>query len=596
MGPLTTFGVGGPARYFAEVRDEAELVEAVSWARERGLRVLPFGGGSNLLVGDRGFDGLAVRLGIGGEMGLREGAGWAEYDVPAGRDWDGFVSEVCRAGLSGVECLAGIPGMTGGTPIQNVGAYGQEVSETIVSVRAFDLRVGEFVEMGAAVCGFQYRGSVFNRAERGRYLVTRVRFRFHRGRVPELGYADLRRWFGEGARPSPTEVSEAVREIRAGKGMVVRAGDPDSRSAGSFFKNPVVGGAVLEKVVAETGVGAVPHWPGGEEGTVKLSAAWLVERAGFGKGFRMGGAGGLDAALAGADELERAGDGGGGVCVAGCDPSGGGAEVWGLAGAGAGRGGECGGAGLGFCSCVCSEALEEAGSVLGEDLCGGALGGDAAVGEAEDFGVEEEGFGDVVGYGEDGDAEAAGEMWELGEEVVAEVEVEAGERLVEQEEKCGGGDGGEEGPGDGDALFFSAAEVCGAVAEVGGELKEVEDLGEESFGVLWWGSVRDAVEEVFADGQVGEEVRGLAGAADGAEVGWGTEVSAGVDEGVEVSADLDLGVVGPEVAGEDAEDGAFAAAGGAEENGPGGGEGGVDVEGECALLVLEGEAEMGWPG
>ncbi len=291
LGPLTTFGVGGAARYFAEVWGEAELVEAVSWARERGLRVLPFGGGSNLLVGDRGFDGLAVRLGIGGEMGLREGAGWVEYDVPAGRDWDGFVSEVCRAGLSGVECLAGIPGMTGGTPIQNVGAYGQEVSETIVSVRAFDLQVGEFVEMGAAECGFQYRGSVFNRAERGRYLVTRVRFRFDRGRVPELGYADLRRWFGEGARPSPTEVSEAVREIRAGKGMVVRAGDPDSRSAGSFFKNPVVGGAVLERLAGETGVGAVPHWPGGEEGMVKLSAAWLVERAGFGKGFRMGGAG-----------------------------------------------------------------------------------------------------------------------------------------------------------------------------------------------------------------------------------------------------------------------------------------------------------------
>ncbi len=232
---------------------------------------------------------------------------------------------------------------------------------------------------------------------------------------------------------------------------------------------------------------------------------------------------------------------------------------------------------------------------MGEDLSGGALGGDAAVGEAEDFGVEEEGFGDVVGDGQDGDAEAAGEVWEVGEEVVAEVEVEAGERLVEQEEQGGGGDGGEERPGDGDALFFSAAEVCGPVAEAGGELKEVEDLGEESFGVLRWGSVRDSVEEVFADGQVGEEVRGLAGAADGAQVGWGTEVSAGVDEGVEVWADFDVGVVGLEVAGKDAEDGTFAAAGGAEEDGPGGGERGVDVEGERALLVLEGEAEMRWP-
>ncbi len=235
------------------------------------------------------------------------------------------------------------------------------------------------------------------------------------------------------------------------------------------------------------------------------------------------------------------------------------------------------------------EGLEEAFAVLGEDLSGGALGGDAAVGEAEDFGVEEEGFGDVVGDGEDGDFEAAGEVWEVVEEVVAEVEVEAGEGFVEQEEGGGAGDGGEEGSGDGDALSFSAGEVLGELGEGGGEVEEGEDFGEE---VVLRVPGGDAVEQVVADGHVGKEDGGLAGGADGTEVGWGFVREVRVDEGLEVGADLDVGVVGLEVAGEDAEDGAFAAAGGSEEDGPGRGEGGSDVEVEGSLAVLEREAEV----
>jgi UDP-N-acetylmuramate dehydrogenase len=294
----TTFGIGGAARYFAEARSEADVAEAVGWADGRGVPLFLLGGGSNLLVPDEGFDGLVVHMGIGGF----EADGAGGFDVGAGESWDGFVARAIAEDCAGIECLAGIPGSVGGTPVQNVGAYGQEVSETIVSVRALDRKRVEFVSIANRDCGFRYRESVFNTTERGRYLVTRVRFGLRPGGAPTLRYADLQRRFagscseglnaedaeekrqgrgGRQVRPTLAEVADAVREIRLGKGMLIVPGDADCRSAGSFFKNPIVSVGALARIPG------VPQWAAGE-GRVKLPAAWLLEQAGFVKGYGSG--------------------------------------------------------------------------------------------------------------------------------------------------------------------------------------------------------------------------------------------------------------------------------------------------------------------
>jgi UDP-N-acetylmuramate dehydrogenase len=280
---------------------EDDVVAAVAWAREHGVRLFVLGGGSNLLVRDAGFDGLVMRIAIRGIESCGEGC----LSVGAGESWDGFVDYAMGLRLAGVECLAGIPGSVGGTPVQNVGAYGQEVAETIESVRAFDFSAGMFVELGKAECRFRYRESLFNTDEPGRYIVTRVRFRLRVEGEPTLRYAELRERFGLGeildpthvaksramnGAPSLAEVASAVREIRRKKGMLLVEGDADCRSAGSFFKNPVVGVEMLGRVAAAAGVVEVPHWPAGA-GRVKVPAAWLLERAGFVKGYGEGAAG-----------------------------------------------------------------------------------------------------------------------------------------------------------------------------------------------------------------------------------------------------------------------------------------------------------------
>lgn len=275
LAEYTTFGIGGAARYFAEATVEADVTEAVSWAKGREVPLFVLGGGSNLLVPDEGIDGLVLLMGI---RGIRRAGG--KFDVGGGESWDGLVSLTVAAGCAGMECLAGIPGSVGGTPVQNVGAYGQEVAETIVSVRAFDRDAGEFVELSNAQCKFRYRESVFNTSARGRFIVTQVRFELLEGGAPRVAYADLQRRFRD-VSPTLAEVAEAVREIRLGKGMLIVPGDPDCRSAGSFFKNPIV------PVESLGGIPEVPHWPAGE-GRVKLPAAWLLEQAGFVKGYGSG--------------------------------------------------------------------------------------------------------------------------------------------------------------------------------------------------------------------------------------------------------------------------------------------------------------------
>ena len=300
LAPYTTFRIGGPARYFCKVTSEAELLEAVHFGLERGFPIFALGGGSNLLIADQGFNGLVLQIAIDNAIHIdgvyKDGEPTATpllYRVPAGLEWDEFVLRTVEAGLSGIECLAGIPGLVGGSPIQNIGAYGQEVADTIHSVRALDRESLTFVELSKADCRFAYRSSIFNSTYRNRYIVVEVTFRFDLDAVPNLTYADLQTYFAGSAKPpKPIEVYHAVRGIRDRKGMLIVEGEQDCRSAGSFFKNPVVPSAALEPIAAALDLdsAAVPHWPAGE-GKVKLPAAWLLERAGFHKGYRLGRAG-----------------------------------------------------------------------------------------------------------------------------------------------------------------------------------------------------------------------------------------------------------------------------------------------------------------
>jgi UDP-N-acetylmuramate dehydrogenase len=281
----TTFGVGGAARYFVEARSKDDVVRAVGWAEERGLPLFVLGGGSNLLVPDEGYTGLVLQIGI---LGVLQDKSWSpHFFVGAGVSWDSFVDEAIGANCAGIECLAGIPGSVGGTPVQNVGAYGQEVSETIGAVEVFDRKLSAFRWMENSECQFRYRESVFNTTERGRYIVTGVTFDLHYGK-PTLRYTELAERF-RWKRASLKKVASAVREIRRGKGMVIDPSDSDSRSAGSFFKNPILLETMISGIAEVAGVkeSAVPQWAIGP-GKVKLPAAWLLEKAGFVKGYGSG--------------------------------------------------------------------------------------------------------------------------------------------------------------------------------------------------------------------------------------------------------------------------------------------------------------------
>jgi UDP-N-acetylmuramate dehydrogenase len=289
LAPYTTFQIGGPALWFAEATSEADIVAGVGFAGERHLPLFVLGGGSNLLVSDAGFPGLVLRVGLRGIENKAE-----VVRAAAGEDWDGVVAFAVEQGLAGMECLSGIPGTAGGTPVQNVGAYGQEVSQTIASVRAFDRKIARFVDLPAAECGFSYRRSIFNSTERDRYIVSRVDYALRRDAPANFAYADLKKYFaGRGiASPTLAEVREAVRFVRAQKGMLIVPGEADCRSAGSFFKNPIVPVSVLDSLAEGLGVdkAAIPAYPA-QAGEVKLSAGWLIERAGFAKGYALGRAG-----------------------------------------------------------------------------------------------------------------------------------------------------------------------------------------------------------------------------------------------------------------------------------------------------------------
>jgi UDP-N-acetylmuramate dehydrogenase len=288
LAPLTTFRLGGPARFFVEAKSRDDVQQAVKFAQSRDLPLFVLGGGSNLVVADSGWPGLVVKIAITGiERHPTEQDGKTLFDVGAGESWDAFVALSVAANLAGVECLSGIPGSVGGTPVQNVGAYGQEVSSTVESVEVFDLQDGQVRELCQEACGFAYRSSIFNTSEHGRFIILRVTYALDPEGIPHLDYADLKRFFeGRDSRPTLAETREAVRQIRARKGMLIVEGDPDCRSAGSFFKNPVLSERQHEelKTRADAKGLSVPSYPA-LESKKKVSAAWLVEHSGFARGY-----------------------------------------------------------------------------------------------------------------------------------------------------------------------------------------------------------------------------------------------------------------------------------------------------------------------
>lgn len=278
LAPFTTLGIGGPARYFVRAETETAVLRALEFADHKSLDLFVLGGGSNVLVADAGFDGLVLQVALSGVEIERAGK-TVIVRARAGDDWDELVSHCTKLGLAGLECLSGIPGLVGGTPVQNVGAYGQEVSETVREVRCLDVRARRVVRLTNDECGFRYRTSIFNSSERDRYIVLDVTFELEPAAPAKVAYKDLVEHF-DGHRPSIAEVRDAVLAIRRSKSMVIESGDPNSKSAGSFFKNPVVSGEILSEL--RNRHGPVPNFE--FEGQLKVPAAWLIEKAGFHKG------------------------------------------------------------------------------------------------------------------------------------------------------------------------------------------------------------------------------------------------------------------------------------------------------------------------
>jgi len=279
-----TLGVGGPARFFVEARDEAAVLEALDWARARRLPIRVLGGGSNLVVADEGIDGLVVKIALRG-LDTREAHGVVELTAAAGEPWDELVGLCVDHGWAGFECLSGIPGLVGATPMQNVGAYGQEVSETVILVRALDTCTGRIMTFENRECRFSYRDSMFRSDEPGRYVILSVAYRLRPRGSPTVRYADVDKDLAARgiAKPSLTDVRASVIAIRRSKSMVLDPLDANGRSCGSFFTNPIIPGAELSAVESRAGDRAMPRWPL-PGGRVKLSAAWLIERAGYTRG------------------------------------------------------------------------------------------------------------------------------------------------------------------------------------------------------------------------------------------------------------------------------------------------------------------------
>ncbi len=293
----TTIGLGGPARFFFSATGVEELCQALAWARDEGLPVHILGGGSNTIFADEGYPGLVLHIALRG-VEVHKAGEWVEVTAAAGEPWDELVRTCVEQGWGGVECLSGIPGQVGATPVQNVGAYGQEVAETLVFLVALDRQTLREVRFSGPECGFGYRRSRFKEEDRGRYVITSVTYRLAVEGRPAVRYAELRRYLEEhtdlaalgSGRPALLAVREAVLALRRSKSMLVDPDDPHSRSAGSFFLNPTLtpdrARRLEERWRALGGEEPLPFFPSAEG--IRVPAAWLVEQAGFRRGYRHG--------------------------------------------------------------------------------------------------------------------------------------------------------------------------------------------------------------------------------------------------------------------------------------------------------------------
>jgi UDP-N-acetylmuramate dehydrogenase len=299
LAPFTTIGLGGPARYFATCTTEDDVRDALEFGRRRSLPVHILGGGSNVVFRDAGFPGLVIHVAIDGLRFDEQGPG-VLLEAAAGVNWDTLVGQSAARGLSGIECLSGIPGRVGGAPIQNIGAYGQEVAETLVDVACLDRERHTRVTFGRDECGFAYRMSRFKAADRDRFVVLGVRLRLQRDTRPVLRYQELvaavaRRGGVDAVAPTAAVslVREAVLELRRGKSMVLDPSDPNTRSVGSFFMNPVLSTEAFAEVQrrwrASGAAGEVPTFPAANG--IKVPAAWFLEQSGFKKGLQRNGVG-----------------------------------------------------------------------------------------------------------------------------------------------------------------------------------------------------------------------------------------------------------------------------------------------------------------
>ena len=283
----TSLRIGGPAKNFVHATTEDELVNAVKAADAAGEEVLIIGGGSNVLVADAGFNGTVIRVETKGNTYHVDACSGGMITVAAGEDWDQFVAWILEKGFGGLETMSGIPGTVGGAPIQNIGAYGHEVSEVIARVRTWDRKAGAYKTFSNSECEFSYRSSVFKKNP-GRYVIIDVTFQLRNGEMSlPIKYKELASYLGVEleSRVLVSEVRKAVLALRAAKGMLLDAKDHDTWSAGSFFVNPVLSAEAAAKLPADA-----PRWVQ-EDGRVKTSAAWLMENAGFKKGQIHNGAG-----------------------------------------------------------------------------------------------------------------------------------------------------------------------------------------------------------------------------------------------------------------------------------------------------------------
>lgn len=296
LGQFTTLNIGGPARFFIRAESELNVIAAFKFAEENGFELFVLGGGSNVVISDQGFDGVVIQIAIKGSSIRKADENTAFITAGAGEEWDEIVKLSVDKGLQGLECLSGIPGSVGGTPVQNVGAYGQDVAESIHLVRCFDRKTQSIIELSNNDCKFSYRTSIFNSTEKERFIVLSVKYKMTIDGKPKIVYADLQKHF-EGKTPTLMETRKAVLGVRGSKSMVIREGDPNSKSVGSFFKNPIVSNddyEMIQEMAQDSGLidsgQLVPRFKVDAE-NVKIPAAWLIENAGFHKGYRNGKAG-----------------------------------------------------------------------------------------------------------------------------------------------------------------------------------------------------------------------------------------------------------------------------------------------------------------